>query len=120
VTVRMEVSQEIDRPVPVVFEFYADDHDLEVDFSDVALPLYGVLGSSPSGACYELAQEWLANAENGGPTVNSANRAIRILMLFFNQVIHGPCRATRSHENELPPSLFSYWSITCSWVGRSV
>jgi hypothetical protein len=24
--VRMEVSQEIDRPVPVVFKFYADDH----------------------------------------------------------------------------------------------
>ena len=24
--VRMEVSQEIDRPVPVVFNFYADDH----------------------------------------------------------------------------------------------
>jgi hypothetical protein len=25
-TVRIEVSQEIDRPVPVVFKFYADDH----------------------------------------------------------------------------------------------
>jgi hypothetical protein len=24
--VRIEVSQEIDRPVPVVFNFYADDH----------------------------------------------------------------------------------------------
>ena len=24
--VRIEVSQEIDRPVPVVFKFYADDH----------------------------------------------------------------------------------------------
>jgi Polyketide cyclase / dehydrase and lipid transport len=26
VTVRIEVSEEIDRPVPVVFKFYADDH----------------------------------------------------------------------------------------------
>src|SRR5215204_7300902 len=25
-TVRIEVSQEIDRPVPIVFKFYADDH----------------------------------------------------------------------------------------------
>ena len=24
--VRIEVSEEIDRPVPVVFKFYADDH----------------------------------------------------------------------------------------------
>src|SRR5215208_6733380 len=36
--------------------------------------------------CYELAQEWLANAENGRPTLNRAKRRIRILMRFFNQV----------------------------------
>ena len=37
-------------------------------------------------ACYELAQEWLTNAENGGPTRNRANRVTRILMRFFSQV----------------------------------
>src|SRR5215218_3949117 len=36
--------------------------------------------------CYELARQWLANGENGRPTVNRANRAIRILMRFFSQV----------------------------------
>jgi hypothetical protein len=36
--------------------------------------------------CYELAQEWLANAENGRSTVNRTNRRIRILMRFFSQV----------------------------------
>src|SRR5215216_2757939 len=36
--------------------------------------------------CYELARQWLANGENGRPTVNRANRAIRILMRVFSQV----------------------------------
>ena len=36
--------------------------------------------------CYELAQEWLANAEDGRFTVNRTNRIIRILMRFFSQV----------------------------------
>ena len=36
--------------------------------------------------CYELAQEWLANVENGGSKVNRSNRGIRIPMRFFNQV----------------------------------
>jgi hypothetical protein len=40
-----------------------------------------------SRGCYELAQEWLANAENGGPTVNSANRGIRILVRFSTKFI---------------------------------
>ena len=48
--------------------------------------LRGQQGWRVPRGCYELAQEWLANAENGGPTVNSANRGIRILMRFFNQV----------------------------------
>jgi transposase len=39
-----------------------------------------------SRGCYELAQEWLANAENGRSTVNRTNRRIRILMRFFSQV----------------------------------
>src|SRR5215218_5859578 len=39
-----------------------------------------------SRGCYELARQWLANGENGRPTVNRANRAIRILMRFFSQV----------------------------------
>ena len=37
-------------------------------------------------ACYELAQGWLANAENGLVMVNRANRGIRVLMRFFSQV----------------------------------
>jgi hypothetical protein len=37
--------------------------------------------------CYELAQEWLSYAENGRPTVNRANRGIRILMRFSAKFI---------------------------------
>jgi len=45
------------------------------------------LRDAPSArSCYELAQEWLANAGNGRPTVNRTNRGIRILMQFFSQV----------------------------------
>jgi len=36
--------------------------------------------------CYELAQEWLTNAENWGPTENRSNRGIRIPMRFFSRV----------------------------------
>ncbi len=36
--------------------------------------------------CYELTQEWLANAGNEGSAVNRANRGIRIGMRFFSQV----------------------------------
>src|SRR5215207_11572902 len=39
-----------------------------------------------SRACYELAQEWLTNAENWGPTENQTNRGIRIPMRFFSRV----------------------------------
>ena len=37
-------------------------------------------------ACYELAQESLANAENGRSTGNRVDRGIPILMRFFSQV----------------------------------
>ena len=41
--------------------------------------------SNPRG-CYELAQEWLTNAENWGPTENRTNREIRIGMGIFSRV----------------------------------
>src|SRR5215211_3171623 len=42
--------------------------------------------------CYELAQEWLTNAENRGPTENRTNRGIRIPMRFSAEFI------TRSND----------------------
>ncbi len=38
---------------------------------------------APLRGCYELSQEWLANAENGGLIGDRANRGIRILMRLF-------------------------------------
>src|SRR5215211_6158003 len=44
----------------------------------LAQPREGPLYNPPPRGCYELAQEWLANAGNGRPTVNRNNRGIRI------------------------------------------
>jgi hypothetical protein len=37
-------------------------------------------------ACYGLVQEWLGKAQNGRPTANRANHAIRVLMRFISRV----------------------------------
>ena len=44
------------------------------------------ISSRSARSCYELSQEWLANAENGGLIGDRANRGIRILMRLFSQV----------------------------------
>ena len=54
--------------------------------------------------CYEVAQKWLADAENRGSTGNRANQVIRILMQFsslvhntlYEGLVPGLCKSAKN------------------------
>jgi hypothetical protein len=99
--VRIEVSEEIDRPVPVVFKFYADDHVRNHPRWDPAIELWRT-SDEPLGLGTVIQRR---NSRSGTPVEGTMevveyepNRAIGMVIREGGMEIHG--RATFEEISE--------------------
>jgi uncharacterized protein YndB with AHSA1/START domain len=119
--VRIEVSQEIDRPVPVVFKFYADDHvrnhprwDPDIELwrnSDEPLGLGTIIQrrNSRSGTVVEGTMEVVEY---------EPNRAIGMVIREGSMEIHGRATFEETREGRTRLTISAYMPIDESMKDR--